>query len=476
MQVGQNYTLSWWSNDTATNEHPHTKRWMLLYFGLGMFSILVQMVRSVMTIAGAISASRRLHAQLLSKVVRLPMSFFDSQPTGRLLNRLTKDTESVDVTVSGSVSMALIFAVNAILSIGVVALVAPVALVALGPLCWLYWRIQTVYIASSRELKRLDSLAFSPIFSHFSESLHGLPTIRAFKKSALFLAKNTNNIDNSNRAYWPIQCVNRWLSVRLELMGALISFATTLAVAVVLPANPGLAGLAITSALNLTGIMNWAVRQMTELEVNMNSVERMVEYNRYDEEAPAVISEHRPPPGWPAQGAIEARNLVVKYRPELDPVLQNLSFSVRGREKVGVCGRTGCGKSTLMITLYRLVEPSGGVIRIDGVDICALGLRDLRSRLSLVPQDPVIFSGTIRTNLDPFGAAPSDAAIWEALTRAGMDGYVRGLEGGLDTEIKEGGANLSVGQRQLLCMARALLRASRILVLDEATTQRGQRD
>ncbi|KAJ9526631.1 hypothetical protein QJQ45_017605 [Haematococcus lacustris] len=474
LQVGQNYVLSWWSNDTqdsaALGRKPHTKRWLTLYVMLGLISIGLQLVRAVMTITGAITASRQLHKQLMSKVVRLPMSFYDSQPTGRLLNRLTKDTEAVDVQVSGSVNMALICLVNALLSILVVSLVSPVALVALGPMSLLYYRIQAVYIATSRELKRLDSLAFSPIFQHFSESLQGLMSIRAFDKQALFIGQNKHNLNTSNRAYWPIQVVNRWLSVRLELMGAAIVFVTAVCVTVIMPASSGLVGLAISSALNLTGIMNWMVRQMTELEVNMNSVERMTEYLKYEEEAAAEVLGKQPPAGWPHAGAIEVRDLTVRYRPDLDPVLRSLSFSVRGCEKVGVCGRTGCGKSTLMITLYRLVEPCGGAIIIDGVDVAAIGLKDLRSRLSLVPQDPVIFSGTLRSNLDPFGAASGDAAIWEAVRRASLTDFVRGLDGGLDAVIKEGGANLSVGQRQLLCMARALLRASRILVLDEATS------
>ncbi|GFH15644.1 ABC transporter, partial [Haematococcus lacustris] len=243
-----------------------------------LLSILV-LVRAVMTITGAITASRQLHKQLMSKVVRLPMSFYDSQPTGRLLNRLTKDTEAVDVQVSGSVNMALICLVNALLSILVVSLVSPVALVALGPMSLL------------------------PIFQHFSESLQGLMSIRAFDKQALFIGQNKHNLNTSNRAYWPIQVVNRWLSVRLELMGAAIVFVTAVCVTVIMPASSGL---------------------MTELEVNMNSVERMTEYLKYEEEAAAEVPGKQPPAGWPHAGAIEVRDLTVRYRPDLDPVLRSL--------------------------------------------------------------------------------------------------------------------------------------------------------
>eukprot|EP00198_Chlamydomonas_reinhardtii_P014120 XP_001703457.1 ABC transporter, multidrug resistance associated protein [Chlamydomonas reinhardtii] len=454
LQVLQNFTLSNWSNATARsvaeNKPAHNGTYLSLYFTLGLVSIGLQLCRSALLIYGSIRASRLLARKLLDKVVRLPMSFFDSQPTGRLLNRFTKDTEALDINVSGAVNSALTTAVTAALSVVVVVVVTPLAVVIFLPLTFIYYRVQQLYIASSRELKRLDSLAFSPIFQHFGETLGGLMTIRAFRKQDQFLDKNRTNLNYSNQAYWPMQVVNRWLSVRLEMMGAVVVFSAAVTVAVIFPKNAGLAGLAITSALNLTGIMNWMVRQTTELEVSMNSVERMIEYNRYDEEAPAVVEGNRAPRGWPKEGAI--------------------SVKVSGRDKVGVCGRTGCGKSTLMMTLYRLVEPCGGSITIDGVDICAIGLYDLRSKLSLVPQDPVIFSGSVRSNLDPFGEARGDSDMWEALRRAGMDETVRSYDKGLDSEIKEGGANMSVGQRQLLCMARALLRASRILVLDEATS------
>ena len=267
------------------------------------------------------------------------MSFFDSQPTGRLLNRFTKDTETIDVSISGVVSMTLTTVVSAVLSTIVIAIVSPLALIALIPLGYVYYRVQSLYISSSRELKRLDSLAFSPIFSHFSETLHGLVSIRAFGKQKLFRATNVEVLDNSNRAWWPAQIVNRWLSVRLEMMGALIVFSAAFFVTVVMPRNPGLVGLVITSALNLTGIMNWMVRQLTELEINMNSVERVVEYHKLEEEAPAESSPGQaPPPTWPAHGVIEVQGLKVKYRPELELVLKGISFDIKSKEKVGVCG------------------------------------------------------------------------------------------------------------------------------------------
>lgn len=474
LQVGQNFVLAKWSNAVAEaigNVKINAMTYLSVYFILGGVSILCQLLRSIMAVFGSIASSQQLYRNLQSKIVRLPMSFFDSQPTGRLLNRFTKDTEAIDLSISGVVAMTLTTTVAASLSIIVILVVAPLSIVALLPLAYVYYRVQSLYLASSRELKRLDSLAFSPIFSHFSETLHGLVSIRAFGKKPLFQATNVQTLDSSNRAWWPAQVVNRWLSVRLEMMGAAVVFSATFFVTVVMPRSPGMVGLVITSALNLTGILNWMVRQVTELEINMNSVERVTEYDKLPEEAASrSLPGKGPPMDWPTEGAISVQRLEVRYRPDLDLVLRGLSFEVRGREKVGVCGRTGCGKSTLFLALYRIVEPSEGRIIIDGIDVSTIGLSDLRSRLSLVPQDPVIFSGTVRSNLDPFGQVSSDAAIWEALTRAGSDGFVRELEKGLDSPIKEGGANVSVGQRQLLCMARALLRSSRILVLDEATS------
>ena len=355
-------------------------------------------------------------------------------------------------------------------SLIVVVAVSPGIAAAFIPMAWVYQWIQKKYISTSRELKRLDALAMSPIFSHFSETVQGLPVLRAFRAQKRFASKNKTLLNESNRCFWPAQCVNRWLSIRLEMLGTFIVFFAAIFVSGIVPTSAGLAGLSLTSALNLTGLMSWMVRQTTELEVNMNSVERLMEYDEEEKEAPEIVPGHRPLPEWPMRGRIQVEDLVVRYRHDLEPVLHGVSFEVAAGAKVGIVGRTGCGKSTLMMALYRIVEPWSGRVIIDAIDVSTIGLKDLRSRLSLVPQDPIVFSGTIRTNIDPFGVARSDDQLWEVLTQSGLSSCVRRLDGGLDAPIAEGGGNLSSGQRQLLCMARALLRSSKILILDEATS------
>ena len=437
LQVTQNFWLSVWSGKTTEFQErvdaggaPETFPsgfYMSVYFALGLLSLSFAVARAVVLVFSTLNASQVLHNRLLDKILSLPMSFFDTQPSGRLINRFTKDVEACDINMQQVISQFTTCFMSVGLSIVVVAAVTRGAiLVVLVPLGYVYLIVQRFYLATSRELKRLDSVALSPIFSSFSETLAGLATVRAFARQPVFAQRNEELMDASNRAWWPIQIVNRWLSIRLELMGQTMVLGTAVFVSLAI-SDAGLAGLAITSALNLVGLMNWATRQSTELEMGMNSVERMTEYLAYESERPAVIEGHRPALAWPATGGIHVKDLHVRYRPDLPPVLKGITFKIAGREKVGICGRTGCGKSTLMLALYRIVEPSSGSIRIDGIEATSIGLFDLRSRLSLVPQDPVIFAGTVRSNLAPFGDA-LDSRMWQALESAGLSATVRGLE------------------------------------------------
>ncbi|KAK9867452.1 hypothetical protein WJX84_001002 [Apatococcus fuscideae] len=471
--VAQNWWLSSWAETgSVTTEPPApSSHYLLVYAMFGAAAVILWILQEYTLIMGGLNASRKLHSRLLERVMRLPMSFFDSQPSGRLLNRFTKDTEAVDTQILPMVGEVLICGAMVMGSVLTVIIIAPWMALLFIPLIPAYEHVRRRFVMTAREVKRLDSLAASPIFSNFGETLQGLMTVRAFRQEQQFVDRNRKLIDESNRCLICEPALNRWVSLRLQAISILFIFATAIFVVLLLRDSPGLAGLAMTSALGTTGVTQWLVRQATRLEVQMNSVERIIEYTtRHEPEAPATIEGHRPPQDWPQEGQIDFQGLVVRYRPGLPPVLKDLTFCIRPKEKVGVAGRTGCGKSTLMMALYRLVEPSGGQIIIDGINTGSIGLQDLRSRLALVPQDPVIFSGSIRDNLDPFGRAGGDGPIWQALEQASVASAVRDLQGGLDAEVTEGGGNLSAGQRQLLCMARALLRKPRILVLDEATS------
>jgi len=472
--VTQNWWLAEWTNEAADarkhEEHINSVFYLTVYYSFGGLSMVASFTGTLVLLFSSISASRKLYTQLVLKVARLPMSFFDSQPAGRLLNRFTRDTESMDTEVAGVLAMAMACIVSVLFSLVIVTAVTKVVIVAIVILGVVYFRIQKRYVATTREIKRLDALGLSPIFSHFNESLQGLQTIRAFRREPQFLDTNEQLVDQSNRAKWPLYAINRWLSVRLDIMSAFIVFITAIVVTALLSADAGMAGLALTSALNLTGLMNWLIRQTTQLEVIMNSIERITEYKKYDTEKAAIVESNRPADNWPHSGSIVVRNIWVKYREDTEPVLKGVGFTINSHEKIGVCGRTGSGKSTLMMALYRIVEPFNGTVHIDDVNVLDIGLYDLRSKLSLVPQDPVIFSGTIRSNLDPTSELTSDAYIWHALRQVGLHDFVSELQGQLDAEVAESGQNLSVGQRQLLCMARALLRGSKVLILDEATS------
>ncbi|KAK9886057.1 hypothetical protein WA026_014840 [Henosepilachna vigintioctopunctata] len=333
----------------------------------------------------------------------------------------------------------------------------------------LYYFIQRFYVATSRQLKRLESVSRSPIYSHFSETIAGVSAIRAYNQQDRFIAESDSKLDHNQACNFPTVIANRWLEVRLQLIGNMvILFAGLFAVLGRDSINAGLVGLSVSYALQITQILNWVVRMTSDIETNIVAVERIKEYAETPQEAPWDIPSKTPPLTWPEIGTVEFKNFSVKYRPELDLVLKKVAFSIQGGEKVGIVGRTGAGKSSLTLSLFRIIEPHQGIIEIDGINIAEIGLHALRSRLTIIPQDAVLFSGTLRMNLDPFNAK-SDEEVWATLEQAHLKAFVKALPAGLSHEVTEGGENLSVGQRQLICLARALLRKTRVLILDEAT-------
>lgn len=354
----------------------------------------------------------------------------------------------------------------------VISFATPAFIALIFPLGGLYLWIQRYYLRTSRELKRLDSISRSPIYAHFQESLSGISTIRAYHQQKRFSLENEWRVDANLRAYFPSINANRWLAVRLEFIGSVIILAAAsfaiIAVATGSPLGAGTVGLAMSYALQITQSLNWVVRQTVEVETNIVSVERVLEYARLPSEAPEIISKHRPPVSWPQKGAVSFNGYSTRYREGLDLVLKNISLDIKSHEKIGVVGRTGAGKSSLTLALFRLIEPSHGDVTIDSLSTSSMGLLDLRRRLAIIPQDAALFEGTVRDNLDP-GHVHDDTELWSVLDHARLREHVASMPEQLDAHINEGGSNLSSGQRQLVSLARALLTPSNILVLDEAT-------
>uniref|UniRef100_A0A8C3KST4 ATP binding cassette subfamily C member 2 n=1 Tax=Calidris pygmaea TaxID=425635 RepID=A0A8C3KST4_9CHAR len=415
---------------------------------------------------GAVRASRVMHQQLLSNILRVPMSFFDTTPTGRIVNRFAKVREN-------SPNMEKVFVPAGLESIGwctllMICLATPFFALVIIPLSIFYYFVLRFYVSTSRQLRRLDSVTRSPIYSHFGETVSGLSVIRAYGHQERFLQQNENTMDINQKTVYSWIISNRWLAIRLEFVGSLVVFfSALLAVISKGTLEGGIVGLSVSSALNVTQTLNWLVRTSSELETNIVAVERVYEYTKVKNEAPWV-TEKRPPRGWPSKGEIQFVDYKVRYRPELELVLQGITCNIGSTEKVGVVGRTGAGKSSLTNCLFRVLEAAGGSIFIDEVDIATIGLHDLRQNLTIIPQDPVLFTGTLRMNLDPFDQY-TDEEVWKALELAHLKTYVQTLPEGLLHLVSEGGENLSVGQRQLVCLARALLRKAKILILDEAT-------
>uniref|UniRef100_A0A8C2YGG5 ATP binding cassette subfamily C member 2 n=1 Tax=Coturnix japonica TaxID=93934 RepID=A0A8C2YGG5_COTJA len=471
--VGTNLWLSAWTDDAERyqNEtYPVQQRDLRIgVFGaLGVSQALFLFLATILSSHGAMRASRIVHEQLLSNILRVPMSFFDTTPTGRIVNRFAKDIFTVDETIPMSFRSWLNCFMGIISTLLMIALATPLFTIVIVPLGIFYYFVLRFYISTSRQLRRLDSVTRSPIYSHFGETVSGLSVIRAYGHQQRFLQHNEKTMDINQKSVYSWIISNRWLAIRLEFVGSLVVFFS--AVLAVISKNSlegGIVGLSVSSALNVTQTLNWLVRVSSELETNIVAVERVHEYTKVKREAPWV-TDKRPPHGWPSKGEIQFVDYKVRYRPELELVLQGITCNIQSTEKVGVVGRTGAGKSSLTNCLFRVLEAAGGKIIIDGLDIATIGLHDLRKNITIIPQDPVLFTGTLRMNLDPFDQY-TDEEVWKALELAHLKAYVQELPERLQHIVSEGGENLSVGQRQLVCLARALLRKAKILILDEAT-------
>ncbi|EHA97372.1 Multidrug resistance-associated protein 1 [Heterocephalus glaber] len=476
--LASNYWLSLWTDDRVVNgTQEHTNVRLGVYGALGIsqephtqvFAGVAVFGYSMTVSIGGIFASRRLHLDLLHNVLRSPMSFFERTPSGNLVNRFSKELDTVDSMIPQVIKMFMGSLFTVLGSCILILLATPIAAVVIPPLGLIYFFVQRFYVASSRQLKRLESVSRSPVYSHFNETLLGVSVIRAFEEQERFIHQSDLKVDENQKAYYPSIVANRWLAVRLECVGnCIVLFAALFAVISRNSLSAGLVGLSVSYSLQITSYLNWLVRMSSEMETNIVAVERLKEYSETEKEAPWQIQETAPPSTWPQVGQVEFRDYSLRYREDLDLVLKHINFTIEGGEKVGIVGRTGAGKSSLTLGLFRMNESSGGEIVVDGINIAKIGLHNLRFKITIIPQDPVLFSGSLRMNLDPF-AQYSDDEVWTALELAHLKGFVSGLPDKLNHECAEGGENLSIGQRQLVCLARALLRKTKILVLDEAT-------
>ncbi|XP_055867950.1 ATP-binding cassette sub-family C member 4-like isoform X5 [Biomphalaria glabrata] len=440
-----------------------------VFTGIILAVFLFGLARALLFFKIAVDASQTLHNMMFARILRSPISFFDSNPVGRILNRFSKDVGHMDdllpVTFFDFIQCALL-----ILGIVLVAgIVNPYVFIPTVPLAICFVLVRKYYLQTSRSIKRLEGTTRSPVFSYLSATLQGLHTIRSMNMEQKFMEEFDAYQDKHSEAWFLFLATSRWLAVRLDWLCAL--FVTAVTVCSVLAADTmsaGLVGLSITYTMTLMGMFQWGVRQSAEVENQMISVERVLEYSRLPEEAALESKpDTKPPPGWPYEGQIVADKVCLRYSPSGPLVLKDLTFVIHGREKVGIVGRTGAGKSSLITTLFRMSEPEGK-LEIDGINIQQIGLHDLRSTISIIPQDPVLFTGSLRKNLDPF-QHHSDEQLWKSLDEVKLREQIKDIPEGLGAEVSEGGVNFSVGQRQLICLARAILRNNRILLIDEAT-------
>ncbi|XP_022599128.1 canalicular multispecific organic anion transporter 2 isoform X2 [Seriola dumerili] len=468
--IGANIWLSQWTNDASRNQTKENVHMRVgVYAALGIAQGILVMISSFTLAMGNIGAARKLHYNLLSNKLHTPQSFFDTTPIGRIINRFSKDIYVIDEALPSTVLMFLGTFFVSLSTMIVIVSSTPIFAVVIVPLAFTYVFVQRFYVATSRQLKRLESVSRSPIYSHFSETITGSSVIRAYGRHSAFVLMSDMKVDENQKSYYPGIVSNRWLGVRIEFIGnCIVLFAALFAVTGKENLNPGLVGLSVSYALQVTMSLNWMVRMTSDLESNIVAVERVKEYSETKTEAPWEVEDKKPPPEWPMEGNVQFQDYSVRYREGLDLVLKNLTLSVKGGEKIGIVGRTGAGKSSMTLCLFRLLEAAAGEITIDKVKISEIGLHDLRSKLTIIPQEPVLFSGTLRMNLDPFEQC-SDEEVWKALEHSHLRKFVSNQPSKLNLECSEGGENLSVGQRQLVCLARALLRKTRILVLDEAT-------
>ncbi|XP_029334327.1 ATP-binding cassette sub-family C member 9 isoform X4 [Mus caroli] len=468
--VAIDYWLATWTSEYSIN-HPGKADQTFYVAGFSILcgaGIFLCLVTSLTVEWMGLTAAKNLHHNLLKKIILGPIRFFDTTPLGLILNRFSADTNIIDQHIPPTLESLTRSTLLCLSAIGMISYATPVFLVALAPLGVAFYFIQKYFRVASKDLQELDDSTQLPLLCHFSETAEGLTTIRAFRHETRFKQRMLELTDTNNIAYLFLSAANRWLEVRTDYLGACIVLTASIA-SISGSSNSGLVGLGLLYALTITNYLNWVVRNLADLEVQMGAVKKVNSFLTMESENyegtmdPSQVPEH-----WPQEGEIKIHDLCVRYENNLKPVLKHVKAYIKPGQKVGICGRTGSGKSSLSLAFFRMVDIFDGKIVIDGIDISKLPLHTLRSRLSIILQDPILFSGSIRFNLDP-ECKCTDDRLWEALEIAQLKNMVKSLPGGLDATVTEGGENFSVGQRQLFCLARAFVRKSSILIMDEAT-------
>nr|BAA97256.1 sulphonylurea receptor 2b [Rattus norvegicus] len=468
--VAIDYWLATWTSEYSINDPGKADQTFYvagfsILCGAGIFLCLVT---SLTVEWMGLTAAKNLHHNLLNKIILGPIRFFDTTPLGLILNRFSADTNIIDQHIPPTLESLTRSTLLCLSAIGMISYATPVFLIALAPLGVAFYFIQKYFRVASKDLQELDDSTQLPLLCHFSETAEGLTTIRAFRHETRFKQRMLELTDTNNIAYLFLSAANRWLEVRTDYLGACIVLTASIA-SISGSSNSGLVGLGLLYALTITNYLNWVVRNLADLEVQMGAVKKVNSFLTMESENyegtmdPSQVPEH-----WPQEGEIKIHDLCVRYENNLKPVLKHVKAYIKPGQKVGICGRTGSGKSSLSLAFFRMVDIFDGKIVIDGIDISKLPLHTLRSRLSIILQDPILFSGSIRFNLDP-ECKCTDDRLWEALEIAQLKNMVKSLPGGLDATVTEGGENFSVGQRQLFCLARAFVRKSSILIMDEAT-------
>ncbi|KAL2322784.1 hypothetical protein Fmac_027163 [Flemingia macrophylla] len=486
LQIGSNYWMAW-ATPISTDVEPPVRGSLLIvvYVALVIGSSVCVLARATLVATAGYKTATLLFNNMHFSIFRAPMSFFDATPSGRILNRASADQSAVDVDIPFQTGA---FAFSVIHLLGIIMVMSQVAwqiFIVFIPITAIGNWYQQYYIPSARELSRLVGVCKAPVIQHFAETISGASTIRSFDQVSRFQQTNMKLVDGYSRPKFNNAGAMEWLCFRLDLLSS-ITFSLCLIFLVSIPhefLNSGVAGLAVTYGLNLNIVQSWMIWELCNLETKIISVERILQYTSIPSELPLVLEKNQPHDSWPSCGRIDIHNLMVRYSPHMPFVLHGLTCTFHGGMKTGIVGRTGSGKSTLVQTLFRIVEPTVGGIMIDGINISSIGLYDLRSRLSIIPQDPTMFEGTVRSNLDPL-AEYTDEQIWEVgwldLPYKDRLGSTQNVGLLVVSQIRsslthwtllfcENGENWSMGQRQLVCLGRVLLKKSKVLVLDEAT-------